>query len=197
MAAISLAGCGGSGDEPSENVAVDSPSSAAASASAPAASSPAPSATANGVTLPVGIRIRNQQLLDEVAAQIPQGKDGFARIVTDLNALGMTIYWKGEPPPAVRKLEGTTDSGVDVEIAAAKVSKSDLDAARKRILAAAKAGQIPEPDSIAVNNDFDGLDVGFLKARYDANTTAAIRAKYRAIAKLAIVFVVAAQHALD
>jgi hypothetical protein len=114
-----------------------------------------------------------------------------------VTALSMTIYWKGEPPAAVRALEGTTDSGVDVEIVEAKVSKSELDDGRKQILAAARSGKLPEPDSISVNDNFDGLVVGFMKARFAASTTAAIKAAFRSIAKVAVSFVVVAEQALD
>lgn len=190
---LTLAGCGGGGD--AQSAAVDAPSTPAPSIPVPAA--PTASAAATAVTLPVGTRVHNQRLLDEVAAQIPQGRRGFARIVTDLGTLGLTLYWKGVPPASVRALAGTTDSGVEVEIVEAAVSKAELDAAIKRIIAAARAGRVAEPDSIVVNDNFDGLTLGFVKARFGANSTGPRRAAYRKLAKLPVRFVVAAAQALD
>lgn len=182
-----LSGCGGDDDTTAEPPAA-SPTVLATASSTPNA---VPSST------PDAGSADNAQLLAEIVEKVDETAPGFAQIVQNIPKRKLAIYWKGAPPAEVKALEGTSGTGVEVTIVAAKLSKADTDAAIRRIAQAAGAGKVPNPDSISVNKDYSGLVIGFSEAHYAANNTSANRAKYEEAAKVPVTIGRAGEHAPD
>ncbi|HUR75524.1 MAG TPA: hypothetical protein VMZ00_14680 [Sporichthya sp.] len=184
---LGMAGCG-SGDDPVAEPPVTSPTAVAPSTAQPTAEqTPEP-----GVDLEA-----NAQLLAEVVDQIDESAKGFAQILQNAAKLKLHIYWKGEPPANVRALVGTTGTGVEVILVEAKLSRADVNAAIARISQAAQAGTVPAPDSISANKDFSGITIGFVQSRLAANSSASLRGKYEAIAKVPVTIAGSSDHAPD
>jgi hypothetical protein len=97
----------------------------------------------------------------------------------------------------VRDLAGTTGTGVQVVIVQTKLSKADVEAAIRRISAAAAAGKVPTPDSILANRDFDGIVIGFVKSRFPSYDNATVRAQFESAAKVPVTIAQAGEHAPD
>ncbi len=181
-----LAGCGSDDDTVAEPPAA-SPTAVVSSSPEPAQETPEP-----GIDLEA-----NAQLLAEVVEDIDESAKGFAQVLQNAAKLKIHIYWKGEPPAAVKALEGTTGTGVEVILVEAKLSRTDVNAAITRISQAAQAGKVPAPDSISANKDYSGIVIGFVESRLAANNNATVRAKYEEVAKVPVTIGATTAHAPD
>jgi hypothetical protein len=149
----------------------------------------APASEADGFSL-----AKKQELLDRAAAHVDEQAPGFAQIRINVPELRLAVYWKGQPPASVRRLQQSPPPGVSVEVIACDFSRRDIQAAEARIQAAARSGTLPTPDSMAASADYDGLEVGFAATRPADATSEVSRAKFQGVAKMRVAFVEAPPH---
>lgn len=102
---------------------------------------------------------------DEVRA-VGQGLDrtgdaGFGKVVLDLKARHVTLYWKGVPPDDITSQEGTHANGVTVSIQAAPYSALELEAAGERVLDDGRAPGGVRVAHVRFAPDLSGLLVGY------------------------------------
>ena len=97
------------------------------------------------IPLPPGVteeQVHNQELLDRAKAPLAhylrgkgdgEGDPAYARVSVDVERLTMVLQWKGEPPPEIQAMAGTTSSGVKITIVRVPYSQGDISAAAKKI----------------------------------------------------------------
>jgi hypothetical protein len=98
------------------------------------------------------VRAVGQQL------QKADGEPGFGKVVLDIPARTVTVFWDGEPPPSVTAVrDDAAAAGVTVVIVEAQFSTDELVAASNRILNDSRSVTHVRP-----NDDLSGLVVGYL-----------------------------------
>ncbi|WP_369386321.1 hypothetical protein AB5J72_00910 [Streptomyces sp. CG1] len=133
-----------------------------------------------------GTRIdERQQVLDAVADRITQGLSeadraripGFAEVEVDPNHSHLRLYWKGAPPQRVAHILAHLPHGVTAEVDPARYSKTELHAARAKLLSSlasmnlrvAGTAAAVRITSIGPAVDGSGLEVGYDSATRTAS----------------------------
>lgn len=116
--------------------------------------------------------VHNQEIIDEALAPLeeyleryPSMPSGYADHSGDAATLQAVVKWKGNPPPAVLALEGTTSSGVKISVLRVNYSLNEIEAAARAIYKEAQDEEIPLPNHIGASDAFDGLDVAYSQTR--------------------------------
>lgn len=89
------------------------------------------------------------------------GDPNFGKVVLDLNARLVTVYWKGGPPDDIAEQEGVRPNGVVVRIAEAAYSTSELEQAGERILDDGRTPSGVRVTHVRPAPDLSGLLVGY------------------------------------
>lgn len=124
--------------------------------------------------------------------EIARSEGDLVSVAGDQLRRTLTAYWHDEPPPAARRLAGTTATGVEVMVCSVPYATRAKHDAAERIFAAAAAGRIPRLQIVRWNAAYDGLEIGFASPEFEQ--VAADEGIRRLLAELAVLPAVVVRH---